>query len=97
MSFRADELHPMRLLRAVPGSDLIVQQAVRRDPQGLLRSATLDAMTEKVMELYNGELERIPFEKRPPNLDVLTKTVSSLAHIANLPAPGAIRSSCRRS
>jgi hypothetical protein len=88
MSFRADELHPMRFLRAVPGSDLIVQQAVRRDPHGLLRSATLDAMTEKVMELYNGELGRIPFEKRPSTMDVITKTISTLAHIANFASAG---------
>lgn len=88
MSFRADELHPMRFLRAMPGSDLIVQQAVRRDPQGLLRSATLDAMTEKVMELYNGELGGIPLEKRPSTMDVITKTVSTLAHIANFASAG---------
>ncbi len=88
MSFRADELHPMRFLRAVRGSDLIVQQAVRRDPQGLLRSATLDAMTGKVVELYNAELGRIPFEKRPSTMDVVTKTVSTLAHIANFASAG---------
>ena len=88
MGFSADELHPMRFLRAVPGSDLIVQQAVRRDPQGLLRSETLDAMTEKVIERYNAELERIPVEKRPSTMDVVTKTVSTLAHIANFASGG---------
>tara|TARA_A100001391_G_scaffold65878_5_gene41520 strand:+ start:14072 stop:15271 length:1200 start_codon:yes stop_codon:yes gene_type:complete len=88
MSFRAAELHPMRSLRAVPGADLIVQQAVRRDPQGLLRSETLEAMTERVVELYNAELGRIPFEKRPPTMDVVTKTVSTLAHIANFTSAG---------
>jgi hypothetical protein len=88
MNFRAEELHPMRFLRAVPGSALIVQHAVRRDPQGLLRSATLDEMTGKVVKLYNAELGRIPFEKRPSTMDVATKTVSTLAHIANFASAG---------
>lgn len=88
MSFRAEDLHPMRFLRAVPGSDLIVQQAVRRDPQGLLRSATLDVMTGKVVELYNAELGRIPFHQRPSTMDAVTKTVSTLAHIANFASAG---------
>lgn len=88
MNFRAEDIHPMRFLRDVPGSDLIVQQAVRRDPHGLLRSATLDAMTQRVMELCNAELGRIPLDKRPSTMDVMTRTVSTLAHIANFASAG---------
>lgn len=88
MNFRAEDIHPMRFLRDVPGSDLIVQQAVRRDPHGLLRSATLDTMTERVMELCNAELGRIPLDKRPSTMDVVTRTVSTLAHIANFASAG---------
>lgn len=88
MSFRAEDVHPMRFLRAAPGSERIVQQAVRRDPQGLLRSATLDAMTEKVVELYNAGLGRMALEQRPSTMDVVNKTVSTLAHIANFASAG---------
>ncbi|MEJ6785609.1 hypothetical protein [Aminobacter sp. Piv2-1] len=88
MGFRAEDVHPMRFLRAVPGSDRIVQQAVRSDPQGLLSSATLDLVTGHVVELYNAGLGLIAFEQRPSTMDAVNKTVSTLAHIANFASAG---------
>ena len=88
MGFRAEDVHPMRFLRAVPGSDRIVQQAVRSDPQGLLSSATLNRVTGQVVELYNAGLGRIAFEQRPSTMDVVNNTVSTLAHIANFASAG---------
>ncbi|MCV6575955.1 MAG: hypothetical protein OIF58_09490 [Cohaesibacter sp.] len=88
MAVPAKHIHPMRFLQRFPIGRKIVRKEAQNCQRGLLSSSAFSRITDAVMDTYNRDLMRLPFDRRPKTIDVAVDTVSTLSHITTFFAGG---------
>ncbi len=81
-------IHPIRFLRCRPFLRQIVQRTAREHPSGRLTAQALQKIADTFIPIYNDHLDRLPFEQRQANLDVVNGVMADVAHLAAFLAKG---------